>query len=911
MNILLAGCTTDLGGLLNSKIKERLHAMISLHGSARNLTREMEHLRCYRKDKENEVKNLEKQNYQMKRTETVVDWLKSVDDLGDKVNEFELYLNGPQAGAGEASSSSAGAADRGGCMLQRWGIRMGIVIKLSGEVADLIGEVRDLRKEGDGIKKLVNEAAEAATETCDIQMVGEDANQALDAIHGHLADDKVGIIGIYGMGGVGKSTLLKRIKHEYTYSTQEFSRVLWAEVTRQVDLDELSEDPSKKAVDIERLRNGIGKDLPRSSSGWTAESLKEALRASGRFLLLLENVWDKLDLEMIGIPNPDVYNRCKIIFTTRSDGVRKDMNAAGVKLSRLTDEEAFKLFKQHLNNDLLLDTCQNAANIIVRECHGLPLALIVMARVMRNKNFAGDWFDTVDVLQDPRTKFDDGVLGEGSVFKVLRYSYWHLKDEWRPCLVYCSLFHNSSTGIDREELIDYWIGEGFFDSDGSVPDIKVARRKGRDIINQLVSTCLLERSSTEDDKVKMHGLIHDMAIKIANNEMLVYPDSMTKGEQKGENWEVVKRISLSGSKISKLPIKKCPNLVTLLLKNCEGLSDIPDKFFDRIPALCVLDLSNTLVEELPRGISNLKQLRHLNLSRTRIKSLPVEVSALTRLIQLDMSYTRELKEIPSEAISGHEELRTLNMFRSNYRSWVWDASNPQRGVSLSDLEGLLKLRELSLNISEHSNFVDLLESEISQLIVRLHLEGFQGITPETRFDVLENLREFYISNIMDLDTLVLKRKWLLNLEAVRFSSLSVSSVSICEETRTFPVCRLTRVEISRCNNLKDLSWAKFVDSMQILSVDRCKKLKVVLAGGDGDQGAEKPRFNALKSITLTGLPKLERFSDCNMEISCVPSITVEDCPLLTGDFVYSDKDGKQVKISYQNCRKAKQVVTGD
>ena len=45
-----------------------------------------------------------------------------------------------------------------------------------------------------------------------------------------LEDEKVGIIGLYGMGGVGKTTLLKKINNEFLESKLEFVVVIWVVV---------------------------------------------------------------------------------------------------------------------------------------------------------------------------------------------------------------------------------------------------------------------------------------------------------------------------------------------------------------------------------------------------------------------------------------------------------------------------------------------------------------------------------------------------------------------------------------------------------------------------------------------------------------------------------------------------------
>ncbi|RVW34092.1 putative disease resistance protein [Vitis vinifera] len=47
-----------------------------------------------------------------------------------------------------------------------------------------------------------------------------------------LKDPQVGIMGLYGMGGVGKTTLLKKINNEFLATSNDFEVVIWAVVSK-------------------------------------------------------------------------------------------------------------------------------------------------------------------------------------------------------------------------------------------------------------------------------------------------------------------------------------------------------------------------------------------------------------------------------------------------------------------------------------------------------------------------------------------------------------------------------------------------------------------------------------------------------------------------------------------------------
>ena len=64
-------------------------------------------------------------------------------------------------------------------------------------------------------------------------------NDALEMAMETIADDEARIIGIYGTGGVGKTTLLKPIKNEYLCRTNEFEAVIWITVSRDFNLERI------------------------------------------------------------------------------------------------------------------------------------------------------------------------------------------------------------------------------------------------------------------------------------------------------------------------------------------------------------------------------------------------------------------------------------------------------------------------------------------------------------------------------------------------------------------------------------------------------------------------------------------------------------------------------------------------
>ncbi|KAL0338936.1 UNVERIFIED_CONTAM: Disease resistance protein RPS2 [Sesamum angustifolium] len=372
----------------------------------------------------------------------------------------------------------------------------------------------------------------------------------LDKVRQLLSKETVGTIGLYGMGGVGKTTLLKCINNGFLYSDHDFDVM----------------------------------------------------------------IWEGLDLEKIGIPIPSEENRSKVVFTTRSLEVCSFMDADyKLKVEFLNEKESWKLFQQKAGGSEILNSplISAHAHIIVRKCGGLPLALVTIGRAMASKKTEEEWRYAVEVLN----KTPSEVRGMEDVFTLLKFSYDNLdNDILRSCLLYCSLFPGDYF-IEKEQLIEYWVGEGFLDclQNGN---LHIA---GHAIIGALKVACFLE-TGAEESQVKIHDVVRSFALWIAsensNNEKFIMLASEGLSEAPcAESWKEAERISLLDNEITDLSeIPTCPNLSTLLLQWNNGLSRISDGFFQHMPVLRVLDLSFTSIKELPRSICKLSEIHHLDLS---------------------------------------------------------------------------------------------------------------------------------------------------------------------------------------------------------------------------------------------------------------------------------------------------------
>uniref|UniRef100_A0A2N9GD66 AAA+ ATPase domain-containing protein n=1 Tax=Fagus sylvatica TaxID=28930 RepID=A0A2N9GD66_FAGSY len=124
-----------------------------------------------------------------------------------------------------------------------------------------------------------------------------------------LRDDKINMIAICGMGGIGKTTMAKEVAKR-AKDDKLFDEVAIAVVSQNQDLIKIQGE----------IAEMLGLTLvEKNSLPVRAERIKKRLMDCKSALVILDDVWDVLYLEAVGIPFGGQQNKCKILLTSRSE----------------------------------------------------------------------------------------------------------------------------------------------------------------------------------------------------------------------------------------------------------------------------------------------------------------------------------------------------------------------------------------------------------------------------------------------------------------------------------------------------------------------------------------------------------------------------------------------------------------
>ncbi|GKV35609.1 hypothetical protein SLEP1_g43855 [Rubroshorea leprosula] len=439
-------------------------------------------------------------------------------------------------------------------------------------------DVANLRTEGDFLD--VAERCPAASVVVRPSEPTVGLESTFDKVWACLTDEGSNMIGFYGMGGVGKTTLLNHINNELGRRRNNFDIVIWATVS--------------KNHTIEKVQDEIGRKIGYSEQKPCHEKAIDifARLSTMKFVLLLDDIWERVDLGKVRIPIPRQGHGSKLIFTTRSLDVCGQMEAhKKFMVDCLAPEKAWELFQVKVGEETLDSHPQirGLAKEVAEECKGLPLVLIIIGRTMSSKETPEQWEYAKRILmRSVAYQVLPGMRNE--VYPLLKFSYDSLPDDkLKSCFLYCALFPEDFL-ISKWELIDYWIAVGFLDENDSICD----RNEGHDIICTLLGLCLLEK--VDDEEVKMHDVIRDMALWIASEiegeKYIVETSAQLTKAPEIENWGMIKRLSLMNNGIRSLRgAPDCPGLETLFREsNYLQSMRIGEDFFQNMVSLNSFEL---------------------------------------------------------------------------------------------------------------------------------------------------------------------------------------------------------------------------------------------------------------------------------------------------------------------------------
>ncbi|KAB2612292.1 disease resistance protein [Pyrus ussuriensis x Pyrus communis] len=517
-------------------------------------------------------------------------------------------------------------------------------------------------------------------------------------------------IGVYGLGGVGKTTLAKEVYREAVKEKLFDDVVIILNVKERKDNEEIQKEIAEK----------FDRDVDESLKMGTRANLLWAKIKDRKTLIILDDVLGIIDFEAVGLVGVPT---CNLLLTSRDQTVLSGMGMQKCfQLGLLSEEETWRLFEKMAGDVVKDDRIRKVATQLARRCGGLPVSVVTVARASREDSRLEVWKDALRRFKS----FDKDGPAEKAKFTI-EWSYNRLKgDELRPLFLLCGVIAGGSCSISLTDLFKYSMGLGLIKNVDTVED---ARNSLHALVAKLKNSCLL-LDSYDHSIVRMHELVRDVAVWIASDDQKAFSRAYGEEVKEWPTEDFLKKctmMSLDGCMIPRLPEVpwECPELKLLAFANYDigDSQEIPSKFFEGMKELKVLDVTKFSIQSLPPSLQSLKHLhtlcldgcelvditlvgqltnlKILSLIYSKVKELPKEIGQLTRLQLLDLTGCSELVLILPGIISSLTRLEDLRVGIKSFKQW--EGEGPTSGGSnatVSELKHLAELTALDIHVPD-------------------------------------------------------------------------------------------------------------------------------------------------------------------------------------------------------------------
>ncbi|XP_039171519.1 probable disease resistance protein At4g27220 isoform X6 [Eucalyptus grandis] len=736
------------------------------------------------------------------------------------------------------------------------------------------------------------------------ELVGKETQLKVNEIFSNLKQDNFSRIGVYGMGGVGKTAILT---HVYNRLLEDLdSDVFWVAVPQDFSVYALQEEIAN-AVGLDNLSNE--KDVRRR-----AGLLYGHLNMKNRSILILDGLWMHFEVKEVGIPVET--GKLKLVVTTRSLEVcRMMLCQKQIKIGLLDMEDTGWLFSKTLCvAGLLPSEVEQIASSLLDRCCGLPLAIIEIATRLRGVEKVHEWRDMLGKLEDSKMELD--------VFKRLQLSYVNLgNDQVQQCFLHLILRFGEALVLSgasgEEELIESFIDEGLL---GGIATRQGLHDQGNTILDKIRGSCLLD---PDIEYRCLHPLTRDMALRMVTSTTHIVKACMGLKEIPEEVFwnDHLEKVFLQGNDIEEIPdgiSPNCPKLTSLYLNGNDMLGVIHESFFRHLKGLTVLDLCYTGITELPDSISQLESLEALLLQSCLALRFIPSVGKLGSLRKLDLQGCQSLEEAP-EGMEMLVKLRYLALDGTMIETLPEGVLEKLVNLQYLAIEKLrageevksTKLEALYCSVAHVETFNACVGSLVRNSCRRYTLaapnayrlwlvddpdrsiliDGWDHIAASvdgTSGDgcalLPESVQSLELSRCHKIKRVV-EWEWLTTL-LPNLEKIIVHSCEKLEEIIHGPLpsratCRLTYLEVSGCNNIKRELLTEdmllHLPFLQEILVKDCKGIEVII--GTVAEMTHRS-FPKITNLGLWNLPELKSICDGTTSWDTLRQISIDNCPKL-------------------------------
>jgi hypothetical protein len=434
----------------------------------------------------------------------------------------------------------------------------------------------------------------------------------------------VGIVGVKGMGGIGKTTLATKLLNDPGVRDWFGGNVFWFDVGQKPSEERVCHIQRKLILKVCEL--DVDPKNPKDGRRLIRERLPRR-----RMLICLDDVWEDASVDLDVVRKEDLGPGSRILKTSRVKGA---IGGGSIyELDVLGREPAWELFCWHaFDGGQVPGELATLAKRAVERCGGLPFAIRVVGSQLAEASPSERRGCLAEVLQLPMRESPMSMCHD-----VIRYSYDRLPSgELKDAFVLIAGLWPAGASFRTQEIVEQNLAAAVFGS----KSVNVRLHFGKMALRELANRSLIKLQPAKDGlQITVHDLLVDVAVSFVNEKEMNmrrffrWVPGVPAPVEPLSNlaWEHVRFfsgevptscLSTPGSKVLSLVADNKPSV--LVFNDAEP----------RKPSPCrLLSIEEGVVPRL--GL--LMQLQCLRLQSCSLKRLPKEIEGLRNLNVLEIS----------------------------------------------------------------------------------------------------------------------------------------------------------------------------------------------------------------------------------------------------------------------------------
>ncbi|CAO2152810.1 unnamed protein product [Urochloa humidicola] len=597
------------------------------------------------------------------------------------------------------------------------------------------------------------------------------------------------LISILGESGVGKKTLSRILLHDMKNS-HHFEIRIWYNMPPDSTTEHLLQTIYKRAH--QGISPTQGDQLGQEGSCDDIAGMLRHLLANKKYLLIIVGISSKTMLNCVRASLPDGNNGSRVVLVLdieneevawHANAMNKGISDGIRHLGRLDKEKSVKLFcsralRANLSDETKVNNMSKYSEVVYNITWGYPLAIVVLAGLLRFKEKPGQWTAVLQQLRSgpameeehqqgreenqitglamlqedrieektmsssPPTIDAANLSTRTSIERVFWASFEDLPNDLKSCFLYLAAFPKD-TFLSTDSIVRMWMAEGFIRPQKG----KTLEQLGHDYFKELALRCLVQVSAMDEaggiKKVivhrRLHGFLQSEAreagfIDVHDMHDVFVPPSVRR----------LSFMSFQGgyttftNKFRKLRSFICWAKEKDHRPSSNGGGGVKEeqwhdlKFLKGSDLLRVIYVWGLRIKELPHEIGDKIHLRYLRVNSEHLKELPSTITRLLNLQTLDIRDTeveeihpsfwkiKTLRHVIAEKLtlpsSIDEELGELQTLHGVKPSkGEWNQDN-------CPLLKMVKLRSLELHGFIHSRHGAALNRALGQMDLLGHLK---------------------------------------------------------------------------------------------------------------------------------------------------------------------------------------------